>query len=370
MLGQELATRRALFSTCAVWRFGEVPNFRPSAFLHEERRLSGILPEEKHWRSRGTAERPSAPKQKAPQPPPKEAKRGKGPGDDQRKIISAWSDDNARKSAAGLPGPVALRAQLERVRQEQLRSEVGQAEPQDGGALELEGGTGVFPALDGLSTSTKFTSSCWSERCSSGRGGAKRRYYDTLDDFEQGEREGGPLVRPTRLEGEPLAEGSDQRQEQRKRRSQEGDRPREVKGRVHEPSSLKWWQALLNLAGDFSGLGVGLCFCLFERGETLDAELLRQLSAEMALKKVSQHPRVKRSKNNVFPLPQFWSLNFSEFDSCAGLEEVLNNKPFVALLHVLRSLAGAPWPPSFVMTWLMKVSNLVQVNLWPRSAIC
>lgn len=176
-------------------------------------------------RSRGTAERPSAPKQKAPQPPPKEAKRGKGPGDDQRKIISAWSDDNARKSAAGLPGPVALRAQLERVRQEQLRSEVGQAEPRDGGALELEGGTGVFPALDGLSTSTKFTSSCWSERCSSGRGGAKRRYYDTLDDFEQGEREGGPLVRPTRLEGEPLAEGSDQRQEQRKRRSQEGDRP-------------------------------------------------------------------------------------------------------------------------------------------------
>ena len=42
VLGQELATRRALFSTCAVWRFGEVPNFRPSAFLQEERRLSGI----------------------------------------------------------------------------------------------------------------------------------------------------------------------------------------------------------------------------------------------------------------------------------------------------------------------------------------
>ena len=97
---------------------------------------------------------------------------------------------------------------------------------------------------------------------------------------------------------------------------------------------MKWWQALLNLAGDFSGLGVGLCFCLFERGETLDAELLRQLSAEMALKKVSQHPRVKRSKNNVFPLPQFWSLNFSEFDSCGGLEEVLNNKPFVARFAV------------------------------------
>ena len=92
-----------------------------------------------------------------------------------------------------------------------------------------------------------------------------------------------------------------------------------------EPPGLKWWQVLLDLAGSFSALGVGLYFSICERGETLDGSFLDQLSAEMAQKKKSQLPRASRSKNKLFPLPQVWFVDFSRF----------GKKPVSSVLHDL-----------------------------------
>ena len=96
-----------------------------------------------------------------------------------------------------------------------------------------------------------------------------------------------------------------------------------------EPPGLKWWQVLLDLAGSFSALGVGLYFSICERGETLDGSFLDQLSAEMAQKKKSQLPRAFRSKNKLFPLPQVWLVDFSQFGKNASVSSVLHDLEFV-----------------------------------------
>ena len=96
-----------------------------------------------------------------------------------------------------------------------------------------------------------------------------------------------------------------------------------------EPPGLKWWQVLLDLAGSFSALGVGLYFSICERGETLDGSFLDQLSAEMAQKKKSQLPRAFRSKNKLFPLPQVWFVDFSQFGKNASVSSVLHDLEFV-----------------------------------------
>lgn len=144
---------------------------------------------------------------------------------------------------------------------------------------------------------------------------------------EQGEGEGRALERPRRMEEESVAKGLEQRQEQGQ--SGEGGRSREVVQKETGPPGLKWWQSLVELAGDLSELGTGLYFSLFERGEAMDDDLLSQLSAEMALKKESQHPRVKHSKNQLFPLPRFWTVDFACFRPQAQVSEVLADKTFV-----------------------------------------
>ncbi|CAK9104456.1 unnamed protein product [Durusdinium trenchii] len=96
-----------------------------------------------------------------------------------------------------------------------------------------------------------------------------------------------------------------------------------------EPPGLKWWQVLLDLAGTYSALGVGLYFSICERGEAFDGSFLDQLSADMAQKKKSQLPRAFRSKNKLFPLPQVWFVDFSRFGKKVSVSSVLHDLEFV-----------------------------------------